>query len=257
MIGVSRNFHSLFHYLYPVGLLTMLLLVACTKRAGTERLPGNEQALSLLTAAVDKAGGRDRWQAVDTLSLTKKTVLYTADGQVEKETEQHQTFVFRPRMQVRIFTISDSLKQTLVYNGDSTIVLKNGLEVSRKKGASSSVLSAAFVLSIPYELFKDADVMSYEGRTHLSGKTLQTIKVDYGLLEEANDTWWFYFENDHSFWGSRVWHRPNYALIQNVEMDTSTGLTFPAYRRSYRVDSLNNAQFLRAEFWYSNYQMSQ
>ena len=46
----------------------------------------------ILSKSLEAHGGLEIWQQVDTLSFTKKTILYNREGLKEKEITQHQSF---------------------------------------------------------------------------------------------------------------------------------------------------------------------
>lgn len=249
--------------LYLAMRLSLLLLILigfqCSQPVHTEKTSLNgicdEKAKNLLENVYHKLGGLGRWKSIDTLSFHKTSVLYLEDGTIESKTEQQQQFIFEPYFQVFLRWEEDTVKYLHRFNGSASVKYENGRVMSRFEGTHPSILSAAYVISMPYELPKDSSLLSYEGTLLIDSTLLDAIKVNYKMVDEQTDTWWYFFGLDSSYWGSKVYHQPTYALIENIEMDASTGLQFPAYRRSYRVDSLNNKKFLRAEFWYTDYQI--
>ena len=59
------------------------LLVSCQKKITVD---------DILSKSIKAHGGIEFWQKIDTLSFTKKTILYNQEGVKEKETIQHQSF---------------------------------------------------------------------------------------------------------------------------------------------------------------------
>lgn len=230
-------------------IITFGLLVACNTPSPKKV---ENEAMEIILKSVDKSGGMESWNSIDTLSFHKKSVLYLKDSAIESSSEQYQEFVFKPFFQVSLVWRDQSNKKT-VYDGRYTTSYVGEEQLDRVEGMSASIASAFYVISKPFNLIWDKELLSYEGLRVLSGDTLHTVKVNYAHSNPSQDTWWYYINTDYSYWGSKVFHAPTYALIENTEVDISTGFTFPSYRRSYRIDSLNNIEFLRAEFWYSDY----
>jgi len=209
-------------------------------------------ALQAVLKSIEKSGGLTEWNKVDTLSFRKKSVLYLKDGTVESSSEQYQEFVLGTDLQVKLLWL-DSTKKKMLYDGTKTLVYEDQEVIDTVEGMNATVASAFYVISKPFNLPADRTFLQDVGPTIIADDSLQTIMVDYPSADKGKDKWWFYFTEKHGFWGSKVFHSPTYALIVNTKMDTSTGFSLPSYRRSFRIDSLNNIEFVRAEFWYSDY----
>ena len=207
----------------------------------------------ILERSIETAGGLTKWRAGDTLSFQKKTVLYFEDGTIESTVVQQQQFIYHPYFQAVLTWEKDSQVHTLHYDGERSFAFIGEKLINGSDGVHHSVLSAAYVIGMPFELMKDVDVLSFEGRALIEGDTLFVVKADYPKRGKGSDIWWYFFDPLGNYRYVKVHHAPTYAWIQNEVMDTSTGLTLPGCRKSYRIDSLMVKKFLRGEFWYTNY----
>ncbi|MDX1406798.1 MAG: hypothetical protein R3330_01660, partial [Saprospiraceae bacterium] len=93
-----------------------------------------------------------------------------------------------------------------------------------------------------------------------SGRPVDVIKAEYDPGTQDNhstsDVWWYFFDRDGgSHLASMVYHPPTYALIENTTMTDAHPIRFNVYRRSYRCDSTRVKQFLRGEFYYSDFRV--
>ena len=126
---------------------------------------------------------------------------------------------------------------------------------------TESVMSAIYVLGMPFKLLDAGATLEFTQTVTLeSGKQADEIKATYNPEAHQNhsttDVWYYYFDHqDGTFYGAMVHHPPTYAYIQNLDFHEHAGLKFHAHRKSYRSDSLRNIKYLRAEFWYSDYQV--
>ena len=114
-------------------------------------------------------------------------------------------------------------------------------------------------MGIPFKLLDKGVVLSYEGIDTLrTGKTVHVVKAAYNPSTHDNhskpDIWWHYFdENDYRQWGYMVQHADHFSYIENLSFISSNDFFLTETRKSYRVDSLRNILYLRAEYGYSDY----
>jgi hypothetical protein len=147
----------------------------------------------------------------------------------------------------------------LLENGQANKTVNGVIETS--EAAYQSFMSAYYVLLMPFKLLDPGTHLSYIGESVLNEQTAQILKATYDPSTKENhstaDEWYFFFEpTTGRYIASAVYHAPTYALIENNEQENVSGIVFNTYRKSWRVDSLFNKEYLRGEFWYSDFQVS-
>ena len=84
------------------------LLVSCQKKITVD---------DILSKSIKAHGGIELWQKIDTLSFTKKTILYNQEGFKEKETTQHQSFYEGIPLHGKISSLGAEKSSISVING--------------------------------------------------------------------------------------------------------------------------------------------
>jgi len=217
----------------------------------------DEQVRDVLRKAISAAGGIQKWRAVERLSYTKRSRLLLEDGTVEEEVEQHHEYQMPPGFSAVISWEENGDSHIIRYGDGEAVKVVNGVPDSTS--AEETVMSALYTLGMPYKLLDAGVELSYEGVDTLrDGTPVDVIKATYRPEKHENhstsDVWWYYFDRDDgSYRAAMVYHPPTYAYIENVEIHKDLPLRFNAHRKSYRSDSLRNIRFLRAEFWYLDF----
>ncbi|MEM9341404.1 MAG: DUF6503 family protein, partial [Bacteroidota bacterium] len=147
------------------------------------------------------------------------------------------------------------------HSDSASLKFLNDSLVDRGSKVRESAFSALYVLGMPFKLKDPGTILSYEGKKEINGKTVDVINASYSPKEHDNhstsDLWWYYFDElNGAFLGCMVYHPPTYALIENIAFHEIEGMMFQKRRKSYRCDSLGNKQFLRAEFWYDDFELN-
>ncbi len=255
------------------GLLMLILLImaACTQRqpeqstSVSENDPyahiKDEKVKSVLKNAIDRAGSIENWYRLKEISYQKHSVLYFSDESVESDVVQQHVYQMSPEFEADISWEKEGDKHLLQYTSLETKKFVNDtLQQVDEEALRQSVMSAIYVLGMPFKLLDQGVQLTYKGITDIEGMTAHAIEARYSSEENenhsTNDLWWYYFgEEDFNFLGAMVYHAPTYALIRNLQFDESTAIKFHAHRKSYRTDSLRNKEYLRAQFWYTDYQI--
>lgn len=249
--------------LFFSGVSALLLLIACAPNSKQETKieieTQNNSALDIVNKAIDFAGSLQKWNDIASISYTKKSRLLLEGGQIESEITQRHSYKLHPRKSIKITWKTGEDIISIIHNDSLSNKYINDSLVASGEKVTSSVMSAIYVLGMPFKLLDKGTNLSYEG-IELSDRldTLNIIKASYAPEKyqnhSTNDLWWYYFrKSDGAFLKSKVYHHPTYALIENLARTQIDGLVMPEIRKSYRCDSLGNKQFLRAEFWYSDY----
>jgi len=245
------------------GLILVLTFTTCSDPPHSENDPYghiSDPALrQVLKKSIDWAGGMNRWRAIDTLLYFKESKLFLADGSIETQSKQDHIYQMRPSFVAEINWVNGEGNQQIKM-GKEAIRLSNGDVIQEGEKVAQTVMSSLYVLGMPFKLLDPGVTLTLESEVTIKGKKAHAVKATYSPLDHENhstsDVWWYYFAvEDGAFLGCLVFHPPTYAYIENQAFHDVQGLKFHAHRKSYRSDSLRNVQFLRAEFWYDDYQI--
>ena len=218
-------------------------------------------AKQLLSKSIDAHGGLEFWQKVDTLSFTKKTILYNRKGLKEKEITQHQSFYGGNFINGKITTIgTDKSSISIIGNvytkrvGDALISISN----NEMKSITNAFKSAYYVISQPFNLMESGALLSYKKDTILNDE--KTFVVDVSYEEDQNTNTpdqWTYFINANTYLivAAKVFHSPTVSFIQNINFNKETPFVFNAERESVFLNKDGSKDYLRASYFYSNYKV--
>lgn len=218
-------------------------------------------AKQLLSKSIDAHGGLEFWQKVDTLSFTKKTILYNRKGLKEKEITQHQSFYGGSFINGNITTIgTDKSSISIIGNvytkrvGDALISISN----NEMKSITNAFKSAYYVISQPFNLMESGALLSYKKDTILNDE--KTFVVDVSYEEDQNTNTpdqWTYFINAKTYLivAAKVFHSPTVSFIENINFNKETPFVFNAERESVFLNKDGSIDYLRASYFYSNYKV--
>lgn len=247
--------------------LSFLLIYSCTEKpASTEAEKASAdpyasiedaEAKALLIHAMEGAGGLDNWEKLSEISFDKHFALFKEDGTVEMD--RNQTYTQRNRKTEEGLGL-DKEKDVVYQLGPDLIQISGDVNPQADPQAiENSVLSASFVISIPFKLLDEGAELSYDGKDKLeSGKEVEVLKVVYKPDEYANlstaDIWWHYFDAEtYEHLAYMVKHADHVSYVENTELTRAGGIVFPLSRKSWRVNENREKLWLRADYEYSNY----
>ena len=230
------------------------LFVSCQKK---ERTIGD-----ILSKSLEAHGGLEIWQQVDTLSFTKKTILYNREGLKEKEITQHQSFyggdfingeitsigVDKSRISIIGDIYSKSIEDSLAVLTDDDVKLIN-----------KSFRSAYYVICQPFNLKQSDALLFYKKDTILNGEKTFVVDVSYREDENTNtpDQWTYFFNaKTYLIVAAKVFHSPTVSFIENIKFNKETPFVFNAERESVFLNKDGSKDFLRASYFYSNYKVA-
>lgn len=222
----------------------------------------NNKAKTIVEKGVEVHGGFDAWKSIKTISFDKTTILFNPDGSVESRTMQKQTFQLQPELKGEIVSFYKGING-LRYDGkdfikrttDSVYTISHADELVKARG---SFFAAHYVICQPFELLGENAILTYGGLTEVDNKQCHEIHVSYkGDAKDANK-WSYYFDaNSSELLFNKVVLTDHTSWIENLTFDTSTGFKFNAHRKSYRLNEAGEKTYLRAEYFYENYKVSQ
>ena len=254
--------HS-FYYLFVI-ILIAIFSISCKEQTPpkpTFNHIKDEQARKIIEQSIQTHGGLEAWKNMKTLHYTKDFALFDADGNQESFTKQVHAYDYAEKK----FTITTNSKR-----GETILVSDNGqLSKTKDKKATDdtqqqlqkSINTSMYVVSIPFKLLDPGVSLKYVGKETLdNNKTAYVIEAVYNVdthdNHSTNDTWWYYFEEtDKRVIANKVKTHDHDAFIDNLSFVTEGGILFNGHRKSYRLDSLGNKDYLRAEYFYDNYKV--
>ncbi|MBX2877747.1 MAG: hypothetical protein KTR30_36845 [Saprospiraceae bacterium] len=248
----------------------LLLAASCTNESQqTEHNPpqdslshiANEEVKRVLNGAMDKAGGLEQWNKLASLQFTKDYSLLLESGEVENAAFQKHHYTFGAAPTVDIEWMKDENKNTIHFeDGEYEKLLNGEMDSSMaQQSVINTVLSATFVVSIPFKLLDEGVKLSYGGLDTLSnGKVVEVLEATYDPEEHTAhstpDIWRHYYDaEDFTFLAYMVQHADHYSYVENQSFHEVEGFLFPKTRKSYRVDQDRNLLYLRADYAYDDY----
>ena len=237
------------------------LMLSCSEPSPYDHIESVE-VKTLLEKGISQAGGLEAWNQSPGYKFKKRSILYLADGSIESKNTQIVQFKDQPSLTGSIIwnNASDTVSTKIEYAEGKAIKRINDKDQGEQANEASrrSFLGAHIVMSMPFKLLDPGVDLSYGGEQEQHGKKVKVIIADYDT-ENPNHTethrWWHYFDaTTYEYIGYKVFHPPTYALVENLKSTSVNGITYPIDRITWRVDSLDNKQYIRAKFAYSEYQ---
>jgi len=227
---------------YWVCIFSLVALVSCIDNSPEGK------ANQIVKAAIKAHGGMEHWENLETLSFQKKTVLYKADGSIERSSDEIHTLHQKDTLYGQIVSIDPNNVYVTIFSDGKG---KKAIDDVFMDG-TGAFLSSHFVVNQPFKMLDPGVELTYLGLDTLAtGKVVDVVKAYYG--SEEDDVWWFYFDIDsHILLGTLIYHAPTYAFVDNEKIEMIDGMLWNTERTTYRTDSLRNVEFVRAEFLYSD-----
>ena len=234
-------------------MIAISFLFSCQKTKPT--------AKQILKKSLKAHGSLELWQKIDTLSFTKRTILYNQDGVKEKETTQHQSFYGGIPLHGKISSLGTEKSSISVINGVYTKSIRDSLIpiTDREiKTINNSFKSAYYVISQPFNLKESDALLVYKKDTILNGE--KTFVVDVSYREDKNTNTpdqWTYFFNAKTFLvvAAKVFHSPTISFIKNTKFNAKTPFVFNSERVSIFMNKDGTEDYVRAAYFYSNYKV--
>ncbi|WP_373522059.1 hypothetical protein [Aquiflexum sp.] len=219
----------------------------------------DKEAVSLIEKSIEAHGGQLAWDRLQVFSMEKESWLYYEDGQIETQSLQQNEFRLKPYFEARMSWEKDSIIHKVIFDGIRTQYLMGENEILNEgflRSKKKDIDAAYYVITKPFDLLDEGKNLKYMGLTKLpDGREVETVQVIDGDPDNPQtDIWWYYFDPEsYRIVAYKAKTSDHFSLVYNVEWDDATGILFPSKRESYRVDSLGNLLYLRAEYTYRNY----
>ncbi|PZX61064.1 hypothetical protein LV84_00052 [Algoriphagus ratkowskyi] len=228
-----------------------LLIFACSPSP-------EKQAQELIEKSVEAHQISKKWDKVSNIKFKKWTRLMNESGEIESESDQWVEFRLKPYFEAKLIWTKDSILHVVNFNGSKTSYQMGENSIQNEgflKAKRTEIDAAYFAFAQPWNLIDEDANLAYEGQKTLEGgKTIESIRVDYG---PESDVWWFYFDPVSAQIVANELHAKDHkSLIENLSYDESSGLIFAKERKSYRIDESGEKLYLRAEYLYSDYEVT-
>ncbi|MDR7131374.1 hypothetical protein J2X69_003738 [Algoriphagus sp. 4150] len=239
------NYKTLLSFILP------FLIFSCTPSP-------EKQAEELIEKSIKAHELSKKWKDVASVKFKRSTRILDENGTVESESEHWLEFRLKPYYEGKMSWEKDSVLHVANFNG-SKMSYQMGENTIQNEGflkAKKSEINAAyFAFAQPWNLMDENTWLSYEGQKTLEdGKKAESVRVDFGV---NSDVRWFYFDQvSDQILANELHTKDHKALIENTSYDDSTGLLLPKVQKSYRTDDTGKKLFLRAEYLYSDYQVT-
>ncbi len=232
------------------------VIFSCTRNVESV----DEKANQIVVAAIEKNGGMDSWNNLIAIAYDKTTTLFDSTGKVESRILQRHQYTLTPVLKATITWVQGTDSVKITNDSGQAIRYINGIRDSiQSDDATSIIQSSLFVLFQPFKLVDEGVGLKYIGSEPLQIGSLNTtsevVQPVYKGQRKEDDQWWFYFGEDSQFLANMVRHNGRYSFIENISFDTTQVLKLHSHRKSYFVDSSKNINYLRAEYFYTNYQL--
>lgn len=218
------------------------------------------QVKDILKKSIAAHGGWDTWNSLETLDYTKDFKLYMEDGSVENNFKQTHSYQFNDDKYV-MSNMDDRGSYVLVREGKTIRKEVDDKAVEADKTSlDKNMNSATYVVAIPFKLLDPGVALSYEGIHAISDThEAHVLVAKYDRAANDNhstsDEWRYYIDTKTSLVvANMVYAGDHNAWIDNLTMAQGP-IKFNKHRKSYRCDSLGNKHYLRAEYFYDNYQI--
>lgn len=242
---------------YAILFLFISLLLGCSRAKDGIGESESSAAIEIVNSSIIEHGGLDTWKKLKSISFNKVTILFDSMGATESNVIQRHFYNFTPELSgtIKWFEKGDSIK--VVFEKGEAIKYVNNQSDKDSKEAKNTVDASLYVLFQPFKLLDEGTTLKRVGVDSLDGRAVNIIEPIYAGHQEGDDQWFFYFDtNSSELMANLVNHNGRFSLIKNLTFDYTSLLKLHQHRKSYFVDSKLNIQYLRAEYFYTNYELS-
>jgi hypothetical protein len=232
----------------------LLLLISCSNQ--------DRKAVAIIEKSIDFHGGKANWAEIQSISMVRDIWMFDENGNAESYVRQENEFRLKPYFEAKMSWEKDSIQHRVIFDGLKTQYWMGENEIQNEgflQAKKREIDAAFYVLTKPFDLLDEEKYLSYEGKTELSGGVVvEAVKViDGDPKDPGSDTWWYYFDpKTFEMVAYKVKTADHYSLVYNLGWDRTYGISLPARRESYRVDSLGNHLYKRASYGYGLYKVS-
>jgi len=217
-------------------------------------------AKQIIEKAVETHGSLDAWNNIEQLSFDKETTLFNEDGSIEIKTDQFQLFRPKPKLFGKIEWESNGKDIVIVYDNEQVSKIINDSIITSEdelEKAKNSFFAAQYVIVQPFALLDNNTELTLNGVEDIEGKNVYSISVKYESDTEDSNKWTYYIDtNTFEVLFNKVELSDHTSWVENLTFNTETDFKFYSHRKSYRLNKKGEKTYLRAEYFYSNFNVS-
>ena len=220
----------------------------------------DNQIRQILQKSIATHGSLEAWESKKKLTYTKAFSLLKANGEVEKKFEQKHHYEYNPLKISIQSTENGRLIQTNLQDGNYTRTQDGAPLDLPKDQLQKAVNTSLYVIGIPFKLLDEGAAISYFGTDTIQNRPVDVLEVGYDAKQYDNhstsDIWRYYFDQeDGKVLANWVQSSDHANLIENLTFKRAGGILFNQKRKSWRLDSLGNKDYLRADYLYDNFEV--
>ena len=215
---------------------------------------------TILQKSIAKHGGLDTWQAKKKLSYSKDFSLLKENGELEKKFQQKHSYEYKPLKITINSTENGQVIQTVLKNGTYSRTQDGKVLDLPKNKLQKAVNTSLYVIGIPFKLLDEGAKITHIGVDTVLNKAADVLEVRYDTKQyvnhSSNDIWRYYFDQtDGTVLANWVQTDDHANLVENLTFEKVGGILFNKQRKSWRLDSLGNKAYLRADYLYDNFDL--
>lgn len=211
----------------------------------------------IVSKSIEAHGGLGAWKTIQQISFDKETKLFREDGSVESHTEQFQLFQQKSSLFGKIEWENNNDDILIVYEKDKVYKYVNDsvvVDAGELKKARNSFFAAQYVINQPFALLDDNVSLELKGTEVVNERQAYAVAVKYDGDTKNSNQWTYYIDTEtFEVVANKVVLTDHTSWVENLTFDTSTDFKMNAHRKSYRLNAAGEKTYLRAEYWYRNY----
>lgn len=246
---------------YAICLLSLsILFIQCHSASDYDHI-ADDQVRSILQKGISASGGLDNWKNGKAYTFNKETFLYLDNDSIEVHNNQIVTIKNHPSLEgtIQWNNPSDTVDTKIIYSDDKAVkyIDNQPQDEASNSAARLAFLGSHIVMNLPFKLLDPGVDLTYGGQITMFDKTVEVLVADYNKDQPNHDKthrWWHYFDSDtYEYIGYKVYHPPTFALVENRASTVHNGISYSTDRITWRVDSLDQKEFIRAKFNYGGF----
>lgn len=207
--------------------------------------------------AIEAHGGAEAWQKIKQISFDKETKLFREDGSVESHIEQFQLFQQNNSLFGKIEWEQKEDDIVIVFDRETVTKRVNDTLIndpSELTKAKSSFFAAQYVINQPFSLLNENVSLELKGIELINGRKAYAVAIKYEGDTKDSNQWTYYIDTEtYEVAANKVVLKDHTSWVENLTYDTLTDFKMNAHRKSYRLNDKGEKMYLRAEYWYRNY----
>ena len=238
-----------------------LLIIGCSpskNQVEEENEEVTNRAEKIVKQSISAHGSQANWENAKAITYQKTILLFDSAGNQESEIVQKHSYTLKPELSGTIDWVTNGDSIRIDYRNGVGTRYVNSVELTDSAssvGAKNAMKSGTYVLFQPFKLL-DAEKLTYQGQETLGDVTVDVVQPDYGAGGNG-DIWWYYFDaKTHILVANMVNHDDHHSLIENLAYDSTSALLLNQHRKSFFVDKDKTVDYLRAEYFYENFELT-